>query len=102
MKSSMNWQQYQYSGQIPAQSERNEHKLTIGSKLKSIWQTATAHLESSSEPRVWSTQDQTGRVTWSACDPTTRQSISQLNEQEMRVWLEERHYTDSVSLNQGI
>lgn len=102
MKSFMNWQQYQYSGQVPAQLERNRSKLTIAAKLKSIWQTATAYLEASSEPRVWSSQDQAGRIAWSAYDPTTKQSIHQITEQEMRVWLEERHYAYSLSLNQGI
>lgn len=90
---SVNWQTYS----SPEFNPKNARNLTLSSKLKGIWQRAIAHLEVTSEPRVWQTQGESGSYGWSAYDPATKQSIQHVTERQMREWLEERHYQYSAS-----
>lgn len=87
MKSST-WRGHQ---QLESTSQRLPKKnKQVGAKA--IWQTLLAYLTTSSEPHVWKTQDATGHTQWNAYDPVTRQSAYLASAEEMRVWLEERHY----------
>lgn len=63
-------------------------------QLKNAWQNLLVHLDATSEPRVWSTPDGLGGLVWNAYDPISGQSVYQLSEADMRVWLEELHYHD--------
>jgi hypothetical protein len=94
MKSHLNWQTYQNLELIPNQAPQKGSQRSLGDRLKDIWQRAIAYLETSSEPRVWQTRDVSGQTVWSAYDPIRKRSIEQVSVQEMRAWLEERHYHD--------
>lgn len=50
------------------------------------------NLSNSTELRVWHTQDRLGNIWWSAYDPTTKQSIYEVSEAQMRTWIEKRHH----------
>lgn len=105
MKSFTIWQDSQ---QLKAPAQRvQKRNSSIGAKLNNIWQTVIAYLATTSEPHVWTSQrsagggsgdvpvqaeDATGYTQWNAYDPLTRQFAHFASAQEMRVWLEERHY----------
>ncbi|HEY9642546.1 MAG TPA: hypothetical protein V6C57_18820 [Coleofasciculaceae cyanobacterium] len=104
MKSHLNWEKAQKLEQIfhqSSQSKSSPSQRSLGAKLNDVWQGAIAHLELASEPHVWKTQDQLGRVAWSAYAAATRQSIQQVSAQEMRAWLEEQHYQDTLIAHQN-
>ncbi len=88
MKSQLNWNDATDSRITTSQSFR---KPQLSTKLSALWQGIATYLNSSSEPRVWQTHE-AGEMAWSAYDPITRTSIEQVSAQELRVWLEERHY----------
>ena len=96
MKSQMNWQESSKAQQseqsLFVSSHRNvsQNDRGLGVKLNDIWQRAIAHLELSSEPHVWRTQDALGRIVWSGYAPDMKQSIQQVSASEMRIWLEEQ------------
>lgn len=58
------------------------------SRLKKLWQLLLKHLSQPTHLQVWHTYDQKGNIWWSAYDPLTRRSISQVSEDIMRVWIE--------------
>ncbi|NJL39822.1 MAG: hypothetical protein HC899_26035 [Leptolyngbyaceae cyanobacterium SM1_4_3] len=101
IKSSMTWQEYQDVELISRQSP-NGKRPKFGEKLNSLWQTILAHLKVSSEPQVWQTRNAAGEMVWNAYNPTTGQSIEQVSEHEVRVWLEERHYQYSLTANENL
>lgn len=90
MKAPLSWQDYQTLELVSPQQQKKQNGL--GAKLNNLIQEALAHLAATSEPRVWTTQDSTGRTQWKAYDPMTRRSASCDSVEEMQVWLEERHY----------
>lgn len=90
MKSQLNWNDAQNSEVTPSQILRKTQR-SLNAKLTSLWQHAIAYLNASSEPRVWQSQND-GKAAWNAYDPTTKRSIKQVSMQELRTWLEERHY----------
>ena len=49
-------------------------------------------LEHSTELQVWQECDQDGNLSWSAYDPTTKQSIHHIFEDQMRIWIEQRNH----------
>ncbi|HEY9627873.1 MAG TPA: hypothetical protein V6C84_11275 [Coleofasciculaceae cyanobacterium] len=90
MKSQLNWNDAQNSETATSQIfQKTQHSLVT--KLNNVWKKTIAFLNTSSEPRVWPSQE-AGQVTWNAYDPSTRISIEQVSVQELRVWLEELHY----------
>jgi hypothetical protein len=60
--------------------------------LSDAWQNLLAHLEATSEPRVWKAVDASGETLWNAYDPITQLAIDHASADELRVWLEELHY----------
>ncbi|WP_309743211.1 MULTISPECIES: hypothetical protein [unclassified Chamaesiphon] len=60
-------------------------------EVSELWQTLVAHAAGTGEPRVWKTQTENG-CQWNAYDPSTHQTLRQVSSQELRVWLENRHY----------
>ena len=64
---------------------------SLSTGVSELWQTIVAHAAGTFEPRVWQTQDENGRQ-WNAYDPSTQQTLRQVSSQELRVWLENRHY----------
>ncbi len=46
----------------------------------------------STELQVWQECDQDGNLSWSAYDPTTKQSIHHICENQMRIWIEQRNH----------
>jgi hypothetical protein len=60
--------------------------------LSAFWQNLLAHLEATSEPRVWKASDTSGQTLWNAYDPITQMAIDHASADELRTWLEELHY----------
>lgn len=92
LKSRLNWQEYQEMELISDKLQQKPNKPSLGAKLNNLWQSVLAYFATSSEPCVWNTQDSTGHTQWKAYDPVTRQSACCDSEEELRAWLEERHY----------
>jgi hypothetical protein len=92
MKSRLSWQEYQKLELISDELQQKPNKPSLGGKLNDIWQAVLAYLATSTEPHVWKTQDATGHAQWKAYDPVTKHSAECSSEEEMQVWLEERHY----------
>lgn len=97
MKSLATTNTYYSLEQIPSKAPQKKNVRSFRSEVTEIWQAIVAHLEATSEPRVWQTQDQSGREEWNAYDPASHQTLRQVSEQDLRVWLEERHYQYSFS-----
>ncbi|PSB14177.1 hypothetical protein C7B61_06910 [filamentous cyanobacterium CCP1] len=62
------------------------------SQVHQLWHRIFEFISASSEPHVWTVQDADVLNRWSAYDPITGERIQLISEQEMRKWLEERHY----------
>lgn len=60
--------------------------------LGALWQNLLAHLEATTEPRVWKASDASGQTLWNAYDPITQMAIDHASADELRTWLEELHY----------
>jgi len=71
-----------------------KNQRSTWSQLKDLWQSTLNYFSASTEPRVWQTEDSAG-IAWSAYDPITKQWIERVSAQELRVWLEERHYQNA-------
>lgn len=91
MKSQLNWNNSQNLDNRTSQRFQLQHRR-LSAKLNDIWQHALSYFYTSSEPRIWQTEDSFGRPAWSAYDPMTGRSIEQVSVQDLRIWLEERHY----------
>lgn len=61
-------------------------------QLGAFWQNLLAHLEATTEPRVWQASDASGQALWNAYDPITQMAIDHASADELRTWLEELHY----------
>ncbi len=70
-----------------ARSAAHSARITPKKRL----QTLLSKLYSSTDPHVWSTRNAAGETVWSAEDLTSRKTIYNISEVEMRVWLEERY-----------
>ncbi|MBD1997644.1 hypothetical protein H6G00_13570 [Leptolyngbya sp. FACHB-541] len=97
----MTWQEYQNVELVSHQSP-NGKRPKFGAKLSSLWRTMLAHLKVSSEPQVWQTRNTAGEIVWNAYNPATGQSLDQVSEQEVRAWLEERHYQYSLTARKNL
>ncbi|MGF1481334.1 MAG: hypothetical protein ACFB4I_17935 [Cyanophyceae cyanobacterium] len=71
--------------------KRQSLRLTLGT----IWQGLIAALVKPPELQVWCTTDRHGRLWWNAYDPHTGRSLTRVSEEQMRVWLEQRHLDSS-------
>jgi len=60
------------------------------SPLKQLWESWLRELIKSSEIQVWQTRDRSGNICWSGYDPTNQRSISQVSEERIRAWIEQR------------
>lgn len=87
MKSQLSWQEYQTLEMIPQRPSQRRQ-----SQLNKIWQSIVTFFAASEEPHVWKGLNQAGQSMWKAYDPITHQSADYETEEEMRAWLEERHY----------
>jgi hypothetical protein len=88
MKSQLNWNLYSTDYTAPKSAQKD----SLRTKLISWWERTLAGFSFSAEPHVWQTQDSTGKELWSAFDPMTKRSIDRVSADELRAWLEERHY----------
>ncbi|MFQ4137644.1 hypothetical protein PGN35_015105 [Nodosilinea sp. PGN35] len=61
-------------------------------RLGAFWQNLLAHLETTTEPRVWKVSESPEQTLWNAYDPITRIAIEHASADELRTWLEELHY----------
>ncbi|MEM8602625.1 MAG: hypothetical protein AAGF24_02155 [Cyanobacteria bacterium P01_H01_bin.121] len=77
----------------------SQNSISVKQSITTSFQNVLSHvkadvvglLQHPSELRVWSTVDPFGRKLWNAYDPVTRQSITRLSENKMRVWIESRY-----------
>jgi hypothetical protein len=83
--------------QILSKAPQRKNARSFRSEVTEIWQAIVAYLECTSEPRVWQTHDQARRDEWNAYDPASHQTLRQVSAQDLRVWLEERHYQYNFS-----
>ena len=58
--------------------------------LKNVGQQLLHFLTGSQQLRIWTQDTKTGKV-WRAYDPRNNQAFSSTSEQDLRVWLEQRH-----------
>jgi iron-sulfur cluster repair protein YtfE (RIC family) len=65
---------------------------SVASKLNAFWQNLLAHLDSTTEPRVWEAVDASGKTLWNAYDPISQMAIDHASADELSTWLEELHY----------
>ncbi len=86
MKAQLDWQTYR-DLEFELQPKPERKSRPARNSFHDIWQTALAHLNSTAEPRVWQTQDETGQPAWSAYDPRTGKSIHQVSADRVRAWL---------------
>jgi hypothetical protein len=63
----------------------------LWSRLENLWQFLARRLTDSPQLRVWHTYDDQGNIWWSAYNPKTGQSIHQISEEQIRVWIEQRY-----------
>jgi hypothetical protein len=68
------------------------HSSHLGTKLNNLWQNLLAHLDATTEPRVWQVNDDADPTLWNAYDPITHMAIDHASADELRTWLEELHY----------
>jgi hypothetical protein len=65
--------------------------------LPRIWQSLMNWIESSSELQVWQESDRHGcTCCWHAYDPMTGNHACFGSEEEIRIWIEQRYYTNSL------
>lgn len=70
----------------------NGNPTGLVAQLGTFWQNLLAHLEATTEPRVWKVSDASGQTLWNAYDPITQMAIDHASADELRTWLEELHY----------
>jgi hypothetical protein len=92
MKSLMSWQVYQFLTSLVHSEYQKPSHLSFSEKLGNFWQKVKVYFQTSSEPCVWRTLDTLGRTQWHGYDPSTNTTIVSESEEDLRVWLEERHY----------
>jgi hypothetical protein len=63
---------------------------TRRSPLRQLWESWLQELKQSSQVQVWQTSDRHGNISWSGRDPINERAISQVSEDCIRVWLEQR------------
>ncbi|MBE9137291.1 hypothetical protein IQ254_08730 [Nodosilinea sp. LEGE 07088] len=66
----------------------SSHLPNLAARLASNWDRLLAHLNTTTEPRVWQTSDRR----WNGYDPISQLTIDQASADELRTWLEELHY----------
>ncbi len=44
------------------------------------------------EPKIWQTLTQNGEMIWNVYDPKTRKTEQFMNEEDVRIWIEQRYY----------
>ncbi len=76
---------------IPQASSRQSVQPRLKARLNNLFHTLVAQLTNSGEPRVWRSQDATGRPLWNAYDAATDRIIRNASETEVRAWLEARY-----------
>lgn len=67
------------------------HTAQRHSGFDRLWQTVQNLLIDSFEPRVWQETDRRGQRFWRVYDPTTDRTGSFANENEVRIWIEQRY-----------
>lgn len=88
MKPEIDWLEYQRLELITCD---RSWQLNWRSRLKKLWDYLLEYLTDSSQLRVWYTCDPEGKIWWSAYNPTTKQSINKVSEEQIRIWIERRY-----------
>lgn len=72
--------------------DRPVNHRSLRARFSDLWKQLKAHLNTSSEPRVWETKTTAGRTVWNAYDPASGRILRSASPSEVRIWLEERYY----------
>ena len=88
MKSTLSWQDYQRMELIKSESRT----YSAMGFVRNLLNEAMARFTATTDPQIWTTKNRNGQVQWNAYDPMTQQSINFLTEDDLRIWLENRHY----------
>jgi hypothetical protein len=64
---------------------------TLTLRVKRFWTEILTELGQTQEPHVWQTTGRQGQIHWCVYDPNTGDTLEQLTEQEVRIWLEKRY-----------
>ena len=94
MKPLMSRLEYQQLELICPPNSKHHFRLTLQAKLNTLlqmWQTFVYQLIEPQNLHLWCTRDRQGKMQWNAYDPTTKRSIYNVSEEQMRVWIEQRH-----------
>jgi hypothetical protein len=75
---------------LPFKEIDTKNQPSFWSKIKQLWELL---FQTSLVPelQVWSKRDRWGNTLWSAYDPLTGRSISQITEEQMRIWIEQQY-----------
>jgi hypothetical protein len=92
---------YKELEQIPHQDSQNQptRAAKLLSLLQQIWHNFCEFWERGTEPRIWQVKDRSGKLRWKVYDPVKDRSMLFDSEQEVLIWLEQRH--DRASQQKG-
>lgn len=85
------WQLYKQLELIPDSVPQPTARFAgIGEWFANVWR-FLGITENTSEPDIWQTMDRHGNLWWHAYDPTTGQTTYLSSEEEVLMWLDQRH-----------
>jgi hypothetical protein len=85
------WQLYKRLELIPDSVSQPRAGLAgVADWLGQVWR-SLAIFGGSSEPNIWQTMDRHGNLWWHAYDPATGQTSYLSSEEEVLIWLDQRH-----------
>ncbi len=74
----------------PAPHKGDDSLSTVSHWIKLAGKIFVSFLTNTQQLRIWTKDTSTGTL-WFAYDPATDQTISQVSEEGLRTWLEQRH-----------
>jgi hypothetical protein len=81
-----------YSPIIAQSTSEQTERPQQSNWLSSFWDALTRSLLSHCEPKVTQKRARSGELYYNLYDPTTKQSLSGLTENEARIWLDKLRY----------
>lgn len=85
------WQLYKKLELIPDSVPQPKAGVAgIGAWFANLWHSLT-RFHGTNEPDIWQTMDRHGNLWWNAYDPATGQISYLSSEEEVLMWLDQRH-----------
>ncbi|MCU0533438.1 MAG: hypothetical protein MUD14_06040 [Hydrococcus sp. Prado102] len=76
---------------LPFKPIDKRNKPSFWSRIEQLWELMFESSIGLRELQVSSERDRWGNTLWSAYDPLTGRSISQITEEQMRIWIEQQY-----------